>query len=365
MKKLISIGLAASLAASSYAAPFMAIGDGAELFLTGALGVRFDDNIYLAENGDDDIIFDINPGIELTFGKDAQLKGALTLVDSFAVYADNSDLNTNLFSGDFVTRFDDGKLKLGFNVSFHELNQNTWQTRGLVRRDVFNAGANGEIEISQLTAVGAGVNFTHENYKRRGYTDSDNLTVPLDLFYRWTPKVDLSVGYRYRDYKVDLGDDSTDHYFNVGARGDFTPKLTGRFTVGYNQRNLDRSGDDSQLGLEASFAYEISPKTSLQLGASNDFGTSPQGQQQENLVFNGVLTTKVSEEWSVNAGLNFRSIDYGTRTDDYWEAQLGTHYIISANTRIHAAYTYRNYASELRGADFKNNVFTVAANFRY
>lgn len=366
MKKLISIGLiTASLAASSYAAPFMAIGDGAELFLTGTLGVRFDDNIYLADNGEDDIIFDINPGVELTFGKDAQLKGALTLADNFANYADNSNLNTNLFQADFLTKYDDGKMKLGFSAGYHELNQNTFQTRGLVRRDVFNAGADGEVEISQLTAVGAGVNFVHENYKRSGYTDSDSLTIPLDLFYRWTPKVDLSAGYRYRDYTVDLGEDSTDHYFNIGARGEFTPKLTGRFTVGYNQRDLDRSGEDSMLGLDASLAYEISPKTSLQLGASNDFGTSPQGQQQENLVFNGMITTKISEEWSLNGGLSWRSIDYGTRTDDYWEGLLGTMYTINANVRILASYTYRDYASDLRGADFKNNVFSVAASFRY
>lgn len=367
MKKLISLGLiTVSLGAASYAAPFMAIGDGAELFITGTLGVRVDDNIFLSENGEDDIIFDINPGVELTFGKDAQLKGALTLVDAFSNYSDNSGLNTNLFSGDFVTRFDDGKLKLGFNVGFHELNQNSVDIRGLTRRDVFNAGANGEVEISQITAVGAGVSFTHEDYKRTGYTDSDNLTVPLDLFYRWTPKVDLSAGYRYRDYEVDtLGRDSTDHYFNVGARGEFTPKLTGRFTVGLNQRDIDRGGDESQLGVDASFAYEVSPKTSLQLGASNDFGTSPQGDQQKNMTLNGMVTTKISPEWSLQGGLSFRGIDYGTRTDDYWEAQLGTTYVINANVRVVGGYVHRSYASDLQGSDFKNNVFSVAANFRY
>jgi polysaccharide biosynthesis protein VpsM len=366
MKNIIRFALlTASLATGSQAAPFVAIGDGAELFLTGSLGVRADDNIFLTGNEESDLIFDIAPGVDLTFGKDAQMKGSLTLIHTFTNYSDNSGLNTNLFSGDFVTRYDDGKLKLGFNVGYHELNQNSVDIRGLTRRDAFNAGGNAEVEISQITSVGAGLQFNHENYKRAGYTDSDSLTVPLDFYYKWTPKVDLSVGYRYRDYRIDTGSDSTDHFFNVGARGEFTPKLTGKFAVGLNTRDLDRGGDESQLGLDASFAYEISPKTSLQVGASNDFGTSPQGDQQKNLTFNGMITTKLSEEWSINGGLSFRAIDYGTRTDDYFEGQLGTSYIVNANVRIVGAYVYRNYASNLAGSDFTNNVFSVAANFRY
>jgi polysaccharide biosynthesis protein VpsM len=386
MKNSLRITLiSVSLAAGSYAAPFMAIGDGAELFLTGTLGVRADDNIFLSSgtalnprlpvsatnpmnSEESDIIFDIAPGVDLTFGKGSQLKGSLTLVDLFTNYSDNSDLNTNLFSGDFVTRYDDGKLKLGFNAGYHELNQNTVDVRAagtLVRRDIFSVGGNGEVEISQITSVGGGVEFVHENYKRRGYTDSDTLTIPIDFYYKWTPKLDLSAGYRYRDTQVDIGSDSTDHFFNVGARGEFSPKLTGKLAVGLNTRNLDRGGDESAFGADASFAYEISPKTTLQFGASKDFGTSPTGLQQKNTTINGMVTSKISEEWSVNAGLSWRAIDYGSRTDDYFEGQLGTTYIINANIRLVGAYVYRNYSSDLANAEFKNNVFSVAANFRY
>lgn len=377
-----------SLGAISRAAPFMAIGDGAELFVTGTLGVRVDDNILLASglarnpnlpvsaanprNEEiDDIIFDIVPGLELTFGKDAQMKGALTLGLAFTNYTDNSRLNTTLFNGDFVSRFDDGKMKLGFNVGYHEVNQNSVDVRGLTRRDIFSAGANGEVEISQLTAVGAGIAFTHENYHPRTYTDSDDLTIPIDFYYKWTPKVDLSIGYRFRDHDVStIGNDSKDHFFNVGARGEFSPKLTGRAAVGITTRKTagpkaTGGGTDTLLGLDTSFAYEVSPKTSLQFGASNDFGTSPQGQQQKNLTLNGMITTKLSEVWSINGGLSWRAIKYGSRTDDYFEGSLGTTFIVNANIRILGAYIHRDYSSDLRGSEFKNNVFSVAANFRY
>lgn len=364
-KTLIASLLSLTLCIAGNAAPFMAIGDGAEVFLTGSLGVRVDDNIFLEGNATDDIILDVNPGLDLTFGKGAQVQGSLTLVHAFATYTDNSDLNTNLFSGSFRSRYEDGKTKSSLNVSFSELNQNTPDIRGLTRRDVFNAGADAEVAISELTSIGAGVTFDRQNYKRASYSDRETLTVPVDLFYEVTPKIDMSIGYRYRDYKVDIGSDSTDHYLNVGARGEFTPKLSGRVTVGFNRRNLDVGNDRTGFGLDANLNYAMTPKTSLQFGAGNDYDTSPQGQQQENLSANARITSKLADDWTVTAGLNFRQTDYPTRTDDYWEGTLGATYVVNAYVSIVGAYVYRNYASPAPGADFKNNVFSIAANLRY
>ncbi len=371
MKKILPLAAALSLTFASgvSAAPFMAIGDGAELFIAGTVGIRADDNIFLTAKETDDIIIDINPALELTFGKNAQIKGALTVQESFTNYADNSDLNSNLFSTSLSTRFDDGKLKLGFNLAFSELNQNNADIRppvnGLTRRDVFTAGGNAEVEVSQRTAVGAGLNFNRENYKTRGYTDSESFSVPLDFYYKLTPKVDLSLAYRYGEHDVDVGSDSTDHTFLVGARGDFTPKLSGRFGLGLGTRDVSRGGDSDLLALDLSFAYEISPKTSLQVGASNSFGTSPQGQQQKNFTLNAAVNTKLSEVWSVNAGISYRQIDYFTREDDYIEGKLGANFVLNANVNISGGYTHRKYESALVGSDFSNNVFSLAANLRY
>lgn len=368
MKNFARIALvSAALGSAAHAAPFLAIGDGAELFVTGTLGVRSDDNIFLSGNEVSDTIFDINPGVEITFGKDAALKGALTLVDSFANYSDNSKLNTNLFSGDFRANYDDGKLKLKFNTGFHELNQNSADIQGLTRRDQFVIGTGAEVEISQITSVGAGVNFDHTNYKRRTYGDSDDLTVPVNFYYKWTPKVDLSLGYRYRNYETTAPGslDSNDHYFNIGARGEFTPKLTGQVSAGVTNRELSNGDSKSLPGFEASLTYALTPKTTLQFGGSNDFGTSPQGQQQKNLAFNGSVAINIDEQWSVNGGLSYRAIGYDTRTDDYFEGSLGANYILNAYVKLNASYVYRSNSSAALGGDFTNNVFSISASLRY
>jgi hypothetical protein len=366
MKNLICVALVATaLATSSRAAPFLAVGDSAELFLTGMIGVRVDDNVFLDQSDTDDVIFDINPGLDLTFGKDSQIQGSLSGTVAFANYADNSNLNTTLLSTNFVSRFDDGKLKLGFNLGYNELNQNAPDIRGLTRRDVFSTGGNAEVIVSQKTSVGLAASFSHENYKRATYGDSDTLTIPFNVYYELTPKVDLSLGYRFKDYEADLASDSADHFFNIGARGEFTPKLTGTFAIGINTRNLSPGGDETLLGIDSSFAYELTPKTSLQVGINNDFGTTPQGQQQKNFSVNTSLMTKLNEEWTLNGGLNYRATDYGSRTDDYWEFSLGGAYVVNASVRVVGGYTYRNYVSNIASSEFTNNVFSVAANFRY
>jgi len=378
MKKTTQTVIAlAALAATVNAAPFLAIGDGAELFATGTLGVRADDNIFLANKATSDTIFDINPGLSLEFGKNAELKGSLSIVDAFSNYSDHSKLNTNLFSGDFLANYDDGKTKLNFNAGYHELNQNTVDTAlaaggKLTRRDQFQVGAKGEVEVSQITSVAVGVNFEHVNYKVAGYGDTDELKVPIAFYYKWTPKTDLSLGYTYSNYQTTIGQDSNDHFFSVGMRGELFPLLTGEIAVGVDQRNISGGGSKTDPGLKANVTYAYSPKTSITLTAGNDHGTSPQGSQQKNLSFGGQVNVAVDSAWSVNAGLNWRNIAYarfgrtGPHEDDYVEGTLGASYTVNSSVKITGGYTYRNNSTNnTNGSEFTGNVFSLQAIFRY
>ena len=88
--------------------------------------------------------------------------------------------------------------------------------------------------------------------------DRETYTVPVDIFYELTPKVDLSIGYQYTtsdvgstENLVNFGGgptgykigsyDSEGHFFNVGARGNLLPKLSGFFKVGYRTNDSDDS----------------------------------------------------------------------------------------------------------------------------
>lgn len=352
------------------AAPFLAMGDSAELFLTGTLGLRSDDNVLLGESKTDDIIFQITPGFELKYGNNALTQGRLYYKETIDQYADQSKLDTELSSVGFTSAYNDQKMKLDFATSYEQLAQNTVDVRAgfLVRRDVFKIGGNSEVSVTEKSSVGAGVSYEDINYKRVGFVDSKVTTVPLNYYYKMSPKTDMSFGFEYRDTQLQTNADSNDYFYSIGARGEFTPKLTGSVSIGYIERDFKAGKDEDSLGFRANLNYAVSEKTTVQAGLSNDYGVAGQGQSQRNLTANLGVQSQLATDWTVGGSLMWRSIAYlgaGARTDDYAEFQLNATYVYNSMVNFTGSYTFRNYNSEISGADFDNNVFAIAANIRY
>lgn len=370
-KRLSILAAALTLSTAAYSAPFLAVGDGAELFLTGTVGVRADDNIFLTAAKVDDVIWDINPGVDLVFGKNSATKGRFSYVESFSNYSDNDDLNTALSAVNFTSNYDDGKSKLDVKAGYNQLNQNTYDVRPagnqpvLSRRDVSTAAITAEVSVTEKSSVAFGGAYSDTNYKRAGFSDLTEFSVPVTYYYELSPKLDLSFGFRYRNSDVQLGVDSKDYTYRVGFRGEFTPKVIGSVQVGFGTREFDNGIDKDILDIDAAVDFLLSEKTTFRVIASNDFGTSSSGQAQKNFSLGGNIINKASDEWYVRAGLTYRALDYFTRTDDFVEGQLGADYVVNANVTISGAYAYRDYKSDLTGAGFRNNVFSLSANFRY
>lgn len=366
--KIRLFALSLMAAAATYGAPFMAVGDGAELFLTGTLGVRVDDNVYLSDNKVDDVIFDINPGFNLVFGKGSVTQGEFSYTENFSRYSQNSGLDTELSSVRFNSNYDDGKTTFAVNASFNQLNQNTVDVRNanvLQRRDVLAFGLKGESSVSAKSKVGGGLDYNNTNYKRAGNRDLKTVTVPVNYYYAVSEKVDISLGLRYRNSDLKGGNDSKDMAYRLGARGEFSPKVTGSVAVGFGTRDFDNSGSEDMIDLDAKLDIAMTPKSMLQLTASNDFGNSASGQEQKNFSLGSNISSKVSDQLSLRGGVSFRNIDYYTRKDDYVEFQFSTTYVVSQMTNIVGSVAYRKNSSELAGGDFNNTVFSLAANFRY
>lgn len=359
-------------AATSHAMPFLAVGENAELFVTGTAGVKKDNNIFMTPSEQSDTIFELTPGLQLVFGNASVLKGSLSVNQNFTVYTDHDDLNDELSSASFNANYDDGKSTVSVNASFAELNQNTVDTLpivgtrdALIRRDVLQLGSVAEVSMTEKSSVSAGVQYNRADFKRGGFSDSQTVSLPFNYYYEMTPKVDMSLGYRYRQKWEGIGLDTKDHFFNVGARGEFTPKLSGNLAVGLTQRKFEGRSDESLFGIDSSLSYAASPKTTLQFGVTNDFDTNSQGQQQKNLSVRLSASSRISEAWTVTAGVSYREIDYYTRVDDYYEGQIGVTYTASQNVNITAGVALRSNESDLPSSDFDARVVSLAANFRF
>lgn len=351
------------------------VGDNAEVFVTGDISARADSNIFLSSQKTSDTIVEADPGLQLSFGKNSATTGSLTFAEDFSFYTSHTNLNSSLANAALNTNYQDGKTKLGIQASYNEVNQNTVDIHNaddLVRRNLTHLGGTGEVALSLKTSVEAGLQYNNTDYKKAGYSDLTTFWVPLDFYYELTPKVDIGFGYQHRSNWQQVGPDSQDHFFHFSSRGEFTPKLSGFVNIGVTERHFESSPgiagvgrNDSLLGIDSNLTYAVTPKVNAQLGVSNDFGSNAFGQQQKNFSINGLVQVKFAPELEATGGVSYRAIDYFTRTDDYWETQLGATYIISENISVSGALAYRTNKSDLAAYEFDENVLTFTAHFRF
>lgn len=382
-KNLICSALAlTALASTASAAPLVSIGNFADLYFNGSAGFRYQSNIYYTntnERGDTAFIF--SPGLELSLGrKGAEFTGTFGFREDITIYFDENGLDNETASVFFNGRYDTGVFKLDVYANFAEVDQNTQDVRAivaggpitgdLVEREVSSAGFYGEYDFSQKFSFGAGANFYHTYFQtyQPSFSDSTTWTLPADIFYKYSEKLDFSVGYQYRDTEVEGPSDSTDHFFNVGARGELAPKVFGRVRVGWTTRDYDtlNTSEDS-FTVITGLTYTPTQKMGLNLDVSRDLGTSGTGSgvEQTNIRIGG--TYKFSPFISTNAGLGYEKSDYnsGVRDDETFTFTLGASYAPNDYIKLSVGYVFQDNNSSDNLYDYTNNVINVTASLRY
>jgi polysaccharide biosynthesis protein VpsM len=376
MKHLVrNLSILGCVGSSAFAAPFLAIGDSAELFVTADTSIAYNDNILLGAPGTEreDTILTFTPGFDLQFGKNSQLKGSVIGTATLTNYSDNNRLNNQLFGIGSKATYQSGGLTLDGVLSFNELDQPTIDVvpaGKLVERDVTTAGLNGELSLTEKVSVGSGITYVKTDYRTPGYTGQEEYTVPVNVYYELTPKVDVSTGIRYTNTQLDAAgaNEFENFYYNVGARGAFTPKLSGAFSVGYNYRTANVGPDDGgSPGADASLSYAYTEKTQFTLALSRNYSNSSAGgASYENTQITLGASSAIRPDILLNAAITYRQLDYqvGSQSDDYYEGTLGATYVINGYLRTSLSYLYRDQTSNI-GSEFSNNIVTLSLSARY
>ncbi len=353
------------------AAPLLALGENAELFLTASTSARYDDNIFLQDTAKTgDTIWDVTPGLDFRFGHQALTSGRFHYTEEFRRYVDNGDLNTSLSNVGFTSTYDDGKSQLSLDAGYRQLAQNEVTFPGLiVRRKVFDVKSSGELSLTEKVSIGVGAQYESNRYGNRPFPSSDIWSVNADGYYKYSPKLAWSVGYRYRENSFSGASalDSRDHFFNVGARGEFTPRLKGQVRVGYVLRDYSAGANQVQLGAESRLTYAATAKTNATLELSSDFGNAiGLGQSIKHRRASFSVTSQMTPQWAGRLGLAYRNyVYYAARTDNYLEGDAGLAYAVNAYLKFSASYLYRNNSSDVGLNKFSNNIFKIEANLRY
>lgn len=379
MKKTVQhLVILGGMGSAVFAAPFLAIGDNAELFATATSSVAYNDNVLLSADGLElsDNVFVVTPGFDLKYGKDSAVSGDVFANSTLSSYSDNVKLNNQLFAAGATAAYASERVKLNTNLSFAELDQptpdNIGQTTLLEHHDTA-AGINGELRYSEKISFGSGVSYASYDYKSSAATEQKSYSVPVNVYYELTPKLDVSTGltYTHTELSGNIGAGNADlfdaFYYNVGTRGTFTPKLSGAFSVGYNTRNGNVGPDeDGSVGSKASLAYAYSEKTQLTLAFNRDFANSTSGgASYETTDLTLGASSAITVDWSLNAGLSYRMMEYTTETRDYIEASLGATYTINEYLNAGISYVNRSQKADLASSEFVNNVVSLSLSARY
>ncbi|MEI6861027.1 MAG: outer membrane beta-barrel protein [Verrucomicrobiota bacterium] len=376
MKNFVLGALAlTAFAGTSFAAVTLA--DNVNLFLTGKVGVSYDDNIQLGDGTInpkiDDTIFNVVPGLSIEFGQRKQaIFTVLDFNESLTRYVDNTNLNTSLASVSLRSTMKDPKTSGDFNAAYSQLVANTPVSGvpGLLRRNVTNVG--GSIKFSpsgDKSHYGLGVTYDHTDYLGGvGLVNSKTITVPADYSWAVDAKQNLSLGVRYR--KTELAGatpDFTDYYYNMGWNSEVTAKLNGNASIGLNQRKPQVGKDESSLGFNSTLNWRATEKTSVGFNLSNDFGSSSAGQSQRALNLGVNATTELASNVTGTAKATYTATRYpGTRKDDYWQYGVSVGWKIGNNFEVTAAYDYKDNSSSIGGANsYVDNLVSLTGTVRY
>jgi hypothetical protein len=351
------------------------IGDDAELFVTGVAQASFNDNIFLSHsNPTNDEIFDLIPGLSYEFGKNHALTvGKIAYYQDFQEFYSKSSLDNSMANFVSSLAYDDSKTKLNFDADFNQYDQaerGISNTNFLVNRNVFHADGTGEVQATENSSFGTGIVWDDTNYRHAGYINLRTVAIPVDYYFKFEPKLDLSAGIRFRDNTLGAGGvDSEDYYYNIGARGEFTPDLTGEIDVGFNQQKMNSGGNHSGFGMDSHFTYAVSAKSTVDFGMNDDFGYDATGAAYRNEAPFLGFTAAMDPQWSVNARVTYGHYFYlnfsQPRHDDFYTFQAGVSYIMSANVTVNGSYSYNQNISNITPYAFQNNILSISASLHF
>jgi hypothetical protein len=395
-----------------HAAPLVSIGDHADVFFNGSSSLRWASNIFRDKDDEvDDLMWTLSPGFEINLGRGIS-NADLSIITRYDIvrYEDNGDLDVELFHIRAQGSYRTSRLDLSGSVSFDEEKSNAGDiqfTNDLIESDNIGASLNSEYRFSPKFSFGAAVRYTDKNHIGQfddRLADRETITLPFDLFYELTPKVDLSMGYTYTTTDVEEtlqptaiplvgleteAYETESHFFNIGARGNLLPKLTGFFKVGYRMRDSDDSSrrnvflptgatfggplaptsrdDTGMLGLDADLTWSATPKLTVRLGLSRDFGVGGEGQSTENSSIDLSGSYSINSYLAAIANIGYTLRDYTNtgREDNQYDAGLRLSYTPNQHWRFSTGYNYSENDSDAADFSYVNHSIELTATLRY
>jgi hypothetical protein len=343
-----------------------------QLFVFGSVTFGYDSNIFSDSSGRSDYTVNGTVGAELKrrAGIIAVNATATLSYSTYGSYTEENSFNPN-FSVEFNKTT--GRTTGALTVSAYR------ESRSDSAVNLRTNSWNFPVGLSLKYPVNDKYYFTSEtSYLSRSYVDSTVLadytdySQALDVFYVYTSKLDLVGGYRIRVSQTSIGDDSIDHWFNVGATGGLFAKLNGTVRLGYQVRDLSGVTDQqySHFNAMAGVTWPVTRKINLSGQLSRDFSTIATGASVDSttasLRASYNATRKIELSTGVAYGLNrFLGTPPPPRRDTFFSWDVGVRYKMNEHLQVGATYTYLRNWSTFDISDFDRQGFAIDASSRF
>lgn len=374
-----------------------------------SLNTYYTDNVFNEpEDEDDDIVYNIIPGVWLAFpGSEQPLLALETLntapgglrvsrfetsaerrFQGYALYRANIRRYDEYSDEDTENHHAEGLLRYQFRneasievVNIYEKSQDPYSTGEIQEiREVDEFDSNffnvvGLLPVTQKLAFRADyVNYYLDYDKdRNSYRNRDDNAASGYIFYKIRPRTAIFLQYEYVDIDYDenfLSDGQEHHYF-AGVRWQYSDKTRARLRIGYGEKDFDESGLDSQDDIIGEFQldYRYSEKTSFRLVAARQFNETDIRDQQYVLSHSVLLgySQQLLPRLEGRINLEYIRDEYedvsggavDDREDDYYRAGVELGYAFRDWLVLGVGYRFISRDSNNNDYDYDSNIFTL------
>lgn len=337
--------------------------------------LMYDDNVLRTQAATrGSMIGKIKPQLLWTGKLDGATEVNLGYQGEYANYFDEptEDYDDHMFGGDITFQMSQLlSLSLGANYRFaHETRDastsilgaspNEWEQWAIAGEAIYG-------RRTQTMQIGARVehadrSFTNNAQSVRDY-ESDSLT--LAVYYNLGPRTQLLVEPSVTEFTYpNSAQDNSVQKILAGVTWTATAKTTGKFKIGYEQKDFDSAAfaDESGLSLDTEIIWlpktysRVTFRASRSLADSSLAGTS------------SYATSKTSADWAhdltaltqLQVGAAYLEDDYGVlRKDETYNVYVGLSHALKRWLTVGARYDFTTRDSSAVGADYDSNVFTL------
>jgi len=312
----------------------------------------FNSNLfYRPDHEIGDFITGISPGIHLYLGKPEHNLISLNYQFERLIHADQSQLDGNNHAFTIQTQLQgphwllsgQDKIQLLSNrVLGAELNF----VQSLVDYNMYSDNYRLTYNLGEKTSVYLAGAFDAIDYEKgTSVLDYNNLAVTTGFAYAALPKTTFFGEIYYGQTATDPNMPTMPKYAHsdflggfLGAKGDFTAKVSAQLKVGYESRQFsDNTPSDGNLVVAASLDYRYSEKSSATLSAVRRSGVSVQSGNAAYVLNNVSVQLKQAigsrDKWMASLTASYDAYNYqgnvfANRTDTLYRVSVGLNYLV-------------------------------------